>query len=109
LAVKAGQYVRLWVTANVARGALPPGAFSGTAVLSGKSLLGNIVVQPPSVVPGGPVFVQVLDAAGKPFSDAGITVTLQGTTLSRGSEPRRNGNSAPNCNSVRYCGRTIAQ
>src|SRR5580692_6940832 len=92
LSVLKGQYARLWITANVPKGALPPGAFSGTAVVTGKNatytvtlkgaylgtLMGNVTVQPATVAPGQPVLVQVCDASGKPISDPTVTVTIQG-------------------------------
>ncbi len=104
LAVKQGQYVRLWITANVPKGdALLPGKFTGTVVLAGKivqatgrrltktvilhgtylgTLMGKVIVQPETVVPGQPVLVQVCDALGKPLSDPTVTVTIQGVQAS---------------------------
>jgi hypothetical protein len=97
LVVKQGQHVRLWITADVPKGAaLPPGKFTGTVVLTGKSstktvtlqgtylgtLMGKVLVQPQTVVPGQPVLVQVCDASGKPLSDPAVTVTIQGVPAS---------------------------
>lgn len=80
LAIQSGQFLRLWVTENMPKGSpLKPGKFSGTAVLKGQSLtetvtlqgtylgtlMGNPIVQPSTVVPGEPVFVQASDATGK--------------------------------------------
>jgi hypothetical protein len=93
LAVAKGQHARLWVTAVVPKGAsLSPGKFSGSALLSGKTLnnrvsllgsyLGNLIgrvnVQPATVVPGQSVLVQVLDSSGKVIADPGVTVMIQG-------------------------------
>ncbi len=71
---------------------MPPGGFTGTGVIKGKNLtitvglqgtylgnlLGNVIVEPPTVVPGQSVFVQVFDASGKPFSDPSVTITMLG-------------------------------
>jgi hypothetical protein len=92
LVVFPGQQVGLWVRAYVPKGALPPGKFTGTVLLKGKSstktvtlegtylgtLMGKVVVQPETVVPGQHVLVQVWDASGKPLSDPTVTVTMQG-------------------------------
>jgi hypothetical protein len=92
LAVKGGQFARLWVTANVPKGALPPGDFTGTVVIKGKNstitvvlqgtylgnLLGNVVLEPPAVAPAQSVFLQVCDASGHPISDASVKITVQG-------------------------------
>jgi hypothetical protein len=93
LAVKQGQYARLWVIANVPQDAtLPAGKFSGSATLTGKSatnrvalngtylgaLIGQVIVQPATVAPGQSVLVQVCDASGKPVADPTVTVTIQG-------------------------------
>jgi hypothetical protein len=98
LAVKPGQYVRLWVTLDVPKGSsLPLGKVSGSASIVGKSinlsatfngtylgtLMGKTVVEPPSVVPGQPVLVQVCDAAGNPISDPSVTVSIQGEPISK--------------------------
>ena len=97
LVVKQGQYARLWITADVPKGAaLPPGAFTGTVVLKGKTttktvtlkgtylgtVMGKVTVQPATVVPGQPVLVQVCDASGKPLSDPAVKVTIQGVPAS---------------------------
>ena len=43
------------------------------------SLIGSIHVQPPTVRPGQPVFVQVLDAAGQPYTeDSSVTIAING-------------------------------
>jgi hypothetical protein len=92
LAVKVGQCVQIWVTANLPKGAAAPGKLAGTAELKGSKLsksvsltavtagqlIGKVLVQPESVAPGEPVFVQVCNASGKPLEDASIAVTMQG-------------------------------
>ncbi len=97
LAVKNGQFARLWVTASVPKGAaLAPGPFAGTAVLKGKdltrnvafegtylgTLMGKVTVDPAVVTPGQHVRVQVLNASGEPMSDPAVTVTMQGVPAS---------------------------
>jgi Carboxypeptidase regulatory-like domain len=97
LTVHQGQYARLWVTAEVPQGAaLPPGAFTGTAVLTGKSvtrtvalqgtyqgsLIGKVTVEPQTAAPGQPVLVQACGASGQPLSDPTITVTIAGVPVS---------------------------
>ena len=93
LAVKTGQFARLWVTANVPKGSpLSPGGFAGIATLLGNfgkssanlsgtylgPLIGKVVVAPQTAAPGQPVAVQVCDAQGKPVADPRVTVTIQG-------------------------------
>jgi hypothetical protein len=93
LTVKKGQYARLWVSVNVPKGSpLAPGAFAGTATLSGNfgrssanlsgeylgPLIGEVVVAPVTAAPGQPVLVQVCDAQGKPVTDPRVIVTIQG-------------------------------
>lgn len=98
LSVAAGQYARLWVTAEVPQGsALAVGEFTGTVVLKGQggvvwtgtlqctylgTLIGKVSVQPATVVPSQPVLVQVLNASGNPLSDPSVTVTIQGVPAS---------------------------
>ena len=92
LDVKAGQYVQVWVTANLPQGATAAGKLAGTAELRGSKLsrsvsltavtagqlIGKVLVQPGTVAPGEPVLVQVCDAAGKPLEEHSIAVTMQG-------------------------------
>jgi hypothetical protein len=93
LAVKKGQYARLWVAADVPKDApLAPGAFSGTAILAGTfgknevvlagsylgPLIGKVIVSPETAAPGQPVLVQVCNAAGQPITDPTVTVSIQG-------------------------------
>jgi hypothetical protein len=98
LTVKQGQYARLWVIADVPKGAMTAGPFLGKAQAKGDvittvvglqgtylgNLIGSVLVNPPTAAPGQPVQVQVLDAAGKPLSDPSVNVTIQGVeTTSR--------------------------
>jgi hypothetical protein len=92
LAVKAGQCVQVWVTANLPKGAAAPAKLTGTAVLKGSKLsksvtltavtagqlIGKVLIQPETVAPGESVLVQVCDASGKPLDDPSIAVTIQG-------------------------------
>jgi hypothetical protein len=93
LVVKQNQYVRVWVTADVPKGAaLPAGNFTGAVKLTGASLtqiatlegsylgtlIGQVIVQPETAVPGQPVLVQVCDATGKQVSDPTVTVIIHG-------------------------------
>jgi hypothetical protein len=93
LAVKKGQYARVWVTLDVPKGSdLKPGNFAGTATLSGtfgkKSasltgtylgpLIGEVRVTPTAAAPGQAVLVEVCDANGKPVTDPTINVVIQG-------------------------------
>ena len=97
LAVKLGQFVRLWVTCDVPKGsALPVGAFTGTAAVTGAktsqtaalsssylgSLIGSVTVTPTSAAPGQPILVQILDSSGKPASDARVTYQIQSAIAS---------------------------
>jgi hypothetical protein len=92
LAVKTGQCVQLWVTANLSQDVVVPAELAGAAELKGSKLsksvsltavpagqlIGKILVQPQTPAPGESVLVQVCDATGKPLSDPSIVVTMQG-------------------------------
>jgi hypothetical protein len=91
--------VQVLVTAEVPAGAgAPIGPLTGTLQLSGNTLnnevtplyevelhatllgtiIGEVSVQPATVVPGQPVQITVLDSLGALISDPAVTVTVQG-------------------------------